>query len=93
MDTWVSFPGQEQSQACRAVLALMSKVHAMAVVCFVATGSDPMKDPNVRMLANDMARRLHVSVVAHVGRFSYSMIGALQLKRDLGEYQVWDPQP
>ena len=78
---------------------VVAKVHATAAECLAApaldrsaaTGGDsrPVRDPNVRMFANEIARRLHVAVTNYVGHFSYSMIGALQLKRDLGEYEAW----
>ena len=95
-EKWTSFPGQEPSAACAAVLSLVKRAHATAVECLTAAtaaGDDDAasssEDPNVQMVANDMARRLHAVVTEHVARFSYSMIGALQLKRDLGEYEGW----
>jgi hypothetical protein len=85
-DRWAHFPGQEPTAACKAALALMAKVHDTALES-VAGGN--AEDPNLRMFANESARRLHLVVYNHVVRYSYSMIGALQLKRDLGEYEGW----
>ena len=65
MDKWTCFPGQEPTSACKAVLALLAKVRSNAIDSMAHNdGSgkqDPAKDPNIRMLANEMARRLHVA--------------------------------
>ena len=46
-------------------------------------------DPNVRAVGNEMASRLFDAVRAHFSRHKHSMVGALQLRRDLGEFEAW----
>jgi hypothetical protein len=52
-------------------------------------GGNRNRHPNVRAFVNELAARLRASVEAHVARHRYTMTGALQLKRDLGEFEAW----
>ena len=52
-------------------------------------GGNRNRHPNVRAFVNELAARLRASVEAHVARHKYTMTGALQLKRDLGEFEAW----
>ena len=84
------FPGQEPSDACVAVVSTLKKVRAILLSHVAHDGVDAdATDPNVRQFVNELARKLRASVTAHAQRFTYSMTGAMQIKRDLGEYEAF----
>ena len=92
MDTWTHFPGQESTAACAAALALVRETYLVAVECLSLDESDVSLegfDADIRTFAEECALALHKTVTAHTMRFHYTVTGALQLKRDVGEFDVW----
>lgn len=101
MESWTQFPGQEPTPACAAALALVREAYNVAAECLPpedesvessvqeSPDSEGSLDANIRTFAEDCAATLHKTVMAHVARFHHTATGALQLKRDVGEFDAF----
>ena len=100
MEMWTRFPGQEPTPACAAALALVREAYDVAAECLAPDESvessvrqeksdEGFFDANIRTFAEECAAMLHKTVLAHVARFHHTATGALQLKRDVGEFDAF----
>lgn len=86
-----AFPGAKPSGACGAALAFVKN----AIDLFsekLKSENDASSDENFITFVFEVIERLSVTVRQHffeLNRFTYSLAGALQLKRDLGEFESW----
>ena len=102
MESWTQFPGQEPTPACAAALALVREAYNVAAECLPPEDESVESSvqessvqrrvtppANIRTFAEDCAATLHKTVLAHVARFHHTATGALQLKRDVGEFDAF----
>jgi hypothetical protein len=86
------FPGQHASDACASALARLRRAAEALDSLASSRGVGRGAEETRAALMRELASRALVAIKGHffeLGRFAYSAAGALQLKRDLGEFEAW----
>ena len=86
------FPGQHASDACASALARLRRAAEALDSLASSRGAGRGAEETRAALMRELSSRALVAIKGHffeLGRFAYSAAGALQLKRDLGEFEAW----
>jgi len=86
------FPGQHASDACASALARLRRAAEALDSLAWSRGAGRGAEETRAALMRELSSRALVAIKGHffeLGRFAYSAAGALQLKRDLGEFEAW----
>lgn len=86
------FPGQHASDACASALARLRRAAEALDSLASSRGVGRGAEETRAALMRELSSRALVAIKGHffeLGRFAYSAAGALQLKRDLGEFEAW----
>ena len=91
-DPGAFFPGQYASRGCASALAHLRRAAEALAGLASSGGAGDFRPATRAALMRELSSRALAAVTRHFfapGRFAYSAAGALQLKRDLGEFEAW----